>query len=124
MAFGVDGCLMAGVGDNGGGNRWNAQIMSGTDPIQSSESTAFCTNVCLGTTEYPSRTIANDGMPNFAGKVLRLAVEGGALAQSAPGNPFAAQPFVFGAGFRNPTGLAVHPLTGQLWATDRSDSLE
>jgi glucose/arabinose dehydrogenase len=124
MAFGVDGCLMAGVGDNGGGNRWNAQLMSGTDPIQASETTALCTSVCLGTSEYPNRTITNDGLPNFAGKVMRLAVEGGALAQPAPGNPFAAQPSVFGAGLRNPAGLAVHPLTGQLYVVDRSDSLQ
>ncbi len=124
MAFGVDGCLMAGVGDNGGGQRWNAQLMSGTDAIQGSETTALCTNVCLGTSEYPDRTITNDGLPNFAGKVMRLAVEGGALAQPAPGNPFASQPYVFGAGLRNPAGLAVHPLTGQLYAVDRSDSLQ
>jgi glucose/arabinose dehydrogenase len=124
MAFGVDGCLMAGVGDNGGGNRWDAQLMSGTDPIQGSETTALCTNVCLGTTEYPTRTVTNDGLPNFAGKVMRLAVDGGALAQPAPGNPFASQPSVFGAGLRNPAGLAVHPLTGQLYVVDRSDSLQ
>lgn len=124
MAFGVDGCLMSGVGDNGSSQRWNAQLMSGTDPIQSSESTALCTNVCLGTAEYPSRTVTNNGMPNFAGKVLRLAVEGDALAQPAPGNPFAAQPFVFAAGFRNPAGLAVHPLTGQVWVVDRGDTLQ
>jgi glucose/arabinose dehydrogenase len=124
LSFGVDGCLLAGVGDNGGGNRWNAQLFSGTDPMQGAENTALCTNVCLGTTEYPSRTVTNDGAPNFAGKVLRLAVEGTSPAQAAPANPFAAQPFVFGAGLRNPAGLAVHPLTGQLYVADRSDSLQ
>src|SRR5262249_62139128 len=49
MAFGVDGCLMAGVGDNGGGNRWNAQPLGGTDPIQSSETPALRTTLCPGT---------------------------------------------------------------------------
>ena len=124
MAFGVDGCLVAGVGDNGSANRWNAQLMSGTDPLQGAENTALCTNVCLGTTEYPARTIVNDGLPNFAGKVLRLAVEGASTAQPGPGNPFAAQPFVFGTGFRNPTGIGVHPLTGQVYVADRSDTLQ
>jgi glucose/arabinose dehydrogenase len=124
LAFGVDGCLVAGIGDNGGGGRWNAQLMSGTDAIQGSENTALCTNVCLGTAEYPDRTVTNDGLPNFAGKVLRLAVEGASAAQPAPGNPFSSQPWVFGTGFRNPAGLAVHPLTGQLYVVDRSDTLQ
>ena len=124
LAFGVDGCLMAGIGDNSGGGRWNAQLMSGTNPISGTENTNFCTNVCLGTTEYPDRTIQDDdGLPNFAGKVLRMSVAGGA-AQPAPGQPFAEAPYVFGAGFRNPAGLTVHPLTGQLYVADRSDTLQ
>src|SRR5262245_48008480 len=122
LAFGLDGCLVAGVGDNSGGGRWNAQVMSGTDPFGGTETGALCTNVCLGTSEYPERTIDHDGALNFAGKVLRMAVEGGAAAQPAPGAAFAAQPFVFGTGFRNPAGLAVHPLTGQLYVADRSDT--
>jgi glucose/arabinose dehydrogenase len=124
LAFGVDGCLVAGVGDNGNGGRWNAQLLTGTDPLQSSENTALCTNVCLGTSEYPERTIAHDGAANHAGKVLRLAVEGASMAQPAPGNPLPAEPSVFAAGFRNPAGLGVHPLTGQLWVVDRGDTLE
>src|SRR5882724_7859884 len=27
LGFGADGCLYVGVGDNGGGNRWNAQLL-------------------------------------------------------------------------------------------------
>jgi glucose/arabinose dehydrogenase len=122
LAFGVDGCLMAGVGDNS--NRWYAQLFSGTDPMQGTENTALCTNVCLGTAEYPNRTVTNDGELNHAGKVLRLSVQGTAAATPAPGNPFAAQPYVFATGLRNPAGLAVHPLTGQVWAMDRSDTLQ
>ena len=124
VAFGVDGCLYVGVGDNGGNSRWNAQLLLGTDPLQSSENSALCSNVCLGPSLYPARSIANDGALNQAGKVLRLAVAGGAPAQPAPGAPLASQPFVFGAGLRNPTGLAVHPLTGQLYVTDRGDTQE
>src|SRR5215470_9696334 len=57
LAFGADGCLYVGVGDNGSSNRWNAQLLRGTDPIQSSETTALCTNVCLGPSLYPPRTV-------------------------------------------------------------------
>jgi glucose/arabinose dehydrogenase len=124
LAFGVDGCLYVGVGDNGGANRWNAQLLLGTDPLQSSETTALCSNVCLGPSLYPARTVANDGAPNHAGKLLRLAVEGASAAEPAPGAPLASQPFVFGTGLRNPAGLTVHPLTGQVWVAERGDSQE
>jgi len=41
LGFGVDGCLYVGVGDNGSANRWNAQLLAGTDPIRSSETSAL-----------------------------------------------------------------------------------
>ena len=122
LVFGVDGCLYVGVGDNGSSGRWNAQLLVGTDPIQSSENTALCANVCLGPEEYPARTVTNDGQPNQAGKVLRLAVNGASPAQPGPGAPLAAGPDVYGAGMRNPGSAAVHPLTGQLWVADRPDT--
>jgi glucose/arabinose dehydrogenase len=122
MAFGVDGCLLAGVGDNS--TAWNAQLFTGTDPVGGTEQTQLCNAVCLGTSEFPDRTVTNDGARNYAGKVLRLAVEGDSPAQPGPGNPFSAQPYVFGAGLRNPAGLAVHPLTGQVYVMDRGNSLE
>src|SRR5439155_16697789 len=124
IAFGADGCLYVGVGDNGGSNRWNAQLTSGTDPIQSGESAALCTNVCLGPALYPPRTIANDGATNQAGKVLRLAVDGVSPAQPGPAAPVASQPFLFGAGLWNPVGLLSHPLTGQVFVTERGDTQE
>ena len=122
LAFGADGCLYAGVGDNGSGNRWNAQLLLGTDPIQGSENTSLCTKVCLGTTLYPTRTVTNNGALNQAGKLLRLAVEGGSPARPGPANLLSAQPDVFSAGFRNPTSMAVHPLTGQLYVSERGDT--
>ncbi|TMA63599.1 MAG: PQQ-dependent sugar dehydrogenase [Deltaproteobacteria bacterium] len=123
LGFGVDGCLYVGVGDNGSANRWNAQLLVGTDPIRASETSTLCSQVCLGPDLYPARAVANDGAPNQAGKVLRLPV-GGAAAVPAPGAPLAAQPFVFAAGLRNPQALGVHPLTGQLYVTERGDTLE
>ncbi len=121
LAFGADGCLYVGVGDNGGANRWNAQLLRGTEAIQGSENGPFCTNVCLGTTEYPDRTVLSGGDVNHAGKVLRLDVEG-ATAAPAPGGPLPDQPFAFGTGLRSPVGLLVHPLTGQVYVADRGDS--
>jgi hypothetical protein len=122
LTFGVDGCLLAGIGDSN--TPWNAQLFSGTDPVGGTEQTTLCNNVCLGTSEFPDRTVTNDGAPNYAGKILRMAVEGASTAQPGPGNPFAAQPFVFSAGLRNPAGLAVHPLTGQVYVADRGNTLE
>jgi glucose/arabinose dehydrogenase len=128
LAFGADGCLYAGIGDNRNNNtdQWHAQLLLGTNLIQASENTGangFCNRVCNGTTEYPNRTIAaNDNLPNSAGKVLRMAVSQGGAAQPPPGNPLGAQPLAFATGLRNPTVLALHPLTGQLWATERSET--
>ncbi len=123
LAFGVDGCLYAGVGDNGSANRWNAQLLVSTDPLRSSENDPLCNGVCLGAGLYPDRSIMTNGALNDAGKILRLAVAGAAPATAAPGAPLAGQPLVFGAGLRNPVGLAVHPLTGQLYVTERGDTL-
>jgi glucose/arabinose dehydrogenase len=123
LAFGVDGCLYLGVGDNAGSNRWNAQVLSGTEALRSSERTAFCTSACLGTGEYPARTL-DDGRLNHAGKVLRLNVEGPSTAQPATGPAVPAQPYVFGAGFGDPGAIAMHPLTGQVFVADRSENDE
>jgi len=124
LTFGVDGCLYLGQGDGGSGNRWSAQTFVGTDGTGGTEATQRCTDVCLGTAEYPDRTITHNGLQNQAGKVLRMAVEGPSQAQGADGAPFSAQPLAFGTGLRNPTALLSHPLTGQLFAGDRGDSLE
>lgn len=124
LAFGADGCLYVGVGDNGssGNSRWHAQVLVGTNtPVDANENIALCNSVCLGTTEYPDRVMSN-GASNHAGKVLRLGVEGASVAQGGQGEPFALQPFAWDAGLRNPLGLASHPLSGQLFAADRTDA--
>jgi glucose/arabinose dehydrogenase len=124
FGFGADGCLYVGVGDNGNNNRFNAQLLLGTDPIQGSENTSLCTNVCLGPALYPNRSVSNDGELNHAGKMLRLAVEGASTAQPGSDPPLPTQPFLFGAGLRNPVAMASHPLTGQLYVSERGDVAE
>lgn len=120
MAFGVDGCLFVGVGDSG--NRWSAQVLTGSNAVGGTESGQLCTQVCLNGVDWPARSTANDGKPNYAGKMLRLAVEGPSPAQPAPAHTALAQPATFAGGFRNPIAAAVHPLTGQLYLADRGEA--
>lgn len=57
-------------------------------------------------------------LDNGWGKILRLTPEGG----PTPGNPFQGQPGalgeIFSYGHRNVQGLAVHPETRELWASE------
>lgn len=52
------------------------------------------------------------------GKVIRITTDG----QPAPGNPTFAQagalPELFSIGHRNPQGLAIHPVTGDVWLSE------
>ena len=53
------------------------------------------------------------------GKVLRLRDDG----SPASGNPFAEQgqkPEVFSMGHRNQLGIAIHPETGAIWASENA----
>src|SRR4030095_11609950 len=75
LAFGVDGCLYLGVGDNGNNNRWNAQVLIGTDQWSGTENDELCTDVCLGNASWPDRPSDTDGEVEPARKLLRIAGE-------------------------------------------------
>ncbi|HET7133255.1 MAG TPA: PQQ-dependent sugar dehydrogenase, partial [Gammaproteobacteria bacterium] len=70
------------------------------------------------TTDDPSFRMKAQDLSSHVGKVLRLRDDGTA----APGNPFAgrkdAKPEIYTYGHRNVQGLAWHPRTGELWATE------
>jgi glucose/arabinose dehydrogenase len=123
LTFGADGCLYVGVGDNGSNNSWNAQVLLGSDPIQFDERTDFCNDVCLGPDEYPNRQDDNN-LPNHAGKVLRMDVEGPSDAQPGWGNPIDDELYAFAGGLGNPTAMGVHPMTGQLYVAERGENSE
>jgi glucose/arabinose dehydrogenase len=57
---------------------------------------------------------------DHAGKILRLAEDGGAPRD----NPFVGDsrylPEIFSLGHRNPMGLAFHPTSGELWAAEHA----
>lgn len=70
--------------------------------------------VTTGDTRQP--TLAQD-LTSLAGKILRLNPDG-----SVPeDNPFPGSP-VYSLGHRNPQGLAWHPETGQLYATEHGET--
>jgi glucose/arabinose dehydrogenase len=56
---------------------------------------------------------AAQDLASYAGKILRVRRDG----TTPRGNPFMSP--IYAVGYRNPLGLAWHPSTGELWATDR-----
>lgn len=75
------------------------------------------------TGEVYERELAQD-LSSLGGKVLRITPEG----KPAPGNPFlnrpGARPEIYSYGHRNPQGLAWHPRTGELFASEHGPSGE
>jgi glucose/arabinose dehydrogenase len=79
---------------------------------------AFDRNNLLYITMASGMGNAPQELNNFGGKVLRLRDDGSV----PPDNPFVgkagAKPEIFTLGHRNALGLAMHPLTGQIWLNE------
>jgi glucose/arabinose dehydrogenase len=72
--------------------------------------------VCTGDAGVPA---AAQDLKSLSGKILRITPEG----RIPPDNPFPNSP-VYALGFRNPQGLAWHPSTGELIASDHGPTGE
>jgi len=72
--------------------------------------------VSLGDRNYPP---ASQDPASHIGKILRIRDDGSV----PPDNPFVSKPGykpeIYSLGHRNPLGLAVHPVTGELWSTEQ-----
>lgn len=77
-------------------------------------------NLLVSTGERSSTTTRPQAqsVSSALGKIVRITKDGVA----APGNPFATQsgalPELYSIGHRNPQGLALHPVTGDLWQSE------
>jgi glucose/arabinose dehydrogenase len=75
-------------------------------------------NLWVGLGDRFSHKDSAQTLDNHIGKVVRITPEG----QVPPDNPFAgrdgARPELWSLGHRNIQGMAVHPTTGELWATE------
>jgi glucose/arabinose dehydrogenase len=62
--------------------------------------------------------VQSQSLNSGLGKIMRITRDG----QPAPSNPFltqsGARPELFSIGHRNPQGLAVHPVTGDVWQSE------
>jgi glucose/arabinose dehydrogenase len=67
--------------------------------------------------ERNDRTRAQD-TTHHAGKILRLRDDGTVPPDNPLVNRAGFRPEIYSYGHRNPQGLAVHPVTGQLWETE------
>ncbi len=71
--------------------------------------------VSSGDRSDPGIRLQAQAVNSAVGKLVRITTDGG----PAPGNPFAGQadarPELYSIGHRNQHGLAIHPVTGDLW---------
>ncbi len=74
--------------------------------------------ISVGERSDASMRVQAQSLNSALGKIIRITKEG----QPAAGNPFLSQananPEIFTYGHRNPQGLAIHPVTGDIWQSE------
>lgn len=74
--------------------------------------------LCMGERSILSGRVQAQQLNSGLGKIFKITKEG----KPAPGNPFInnsnAQPEIYSYGQRNPQGLDIHPVTGDLWESE------
>lgn len=74
--------------------------------------------VSVGEKYLPESRVQAQQLNSLLGKIVRITTDG----QPAPGNPFikdaADKPEIYSYGHRNPDGLDINPVTGELWESE------
>ena len=74
--------------------------------------------VSVGEKFMPQSRVEAQDVNSYLGKIVRITTDG----KPAPGNPFlnqpGAKPEVYSYGHRNPEGLEIDPVTGELWESE------
>jgi glucose/arabinose dehydrogenase len=74
--------------------------------------------VSVGEKFAPQSRVEAQDVNSYLGKIVRITTDG----KPAPGNPFlnqpGAKPEVYSYGHRNPEGLEIDPVTGELWESE------
>jgi len=74
--------------------------------------------VSIGEKFMPQSRVEAQDVNSYLGKIVRITTDG----KPAPGNPFlnqpGAKPEIYSYGHRNPEGLEIDPVTGELWESE------